>query len=325
MKRTISIILLSIIAIMLGLCLTTSAQITPVDVTGPDYDKPNEAFTKLNANDAYLDSAGVQRLDSLIEAVSVIYTGQSPTTVTVGGLTAGTAISGDTYGEILQAIVAPYVSPVFGSFSVSGQATTEEVGATLSDSKTFTWSITENSGDVNVLDIYDITAGSTLVSGTANDGSHSATITTIQLNSNGATQQWRGIGYDANNSDATFNSSAFTVTARYKAFYGSDDAVPTNSAEVRALGSNSFVSGTHNVDFETGTEDLFFAVAVPPGWQVSAMIDLDAFSAPMPYTLIGQVNVDDAGGTAREYDLYAFNVDIPYPESHTIRATISPK
>src|SRR5690606_18845049 len=131
-------------------------------------------------------------------------------------------------------IVAPYVNPVFTSFSVSGQATTLEVGSTLSGSKTFTWNITQNSGTVPTIDIYDITAASTLVSGTANDGSHSATITTNQLNSNGATQQWRGVGNNTSPA-GTFNSGTFTVTAWFYRFYGPASSDPANSAAVRAL------------------------------------------------------------------------------------------
>lgn len=270
-----------------------------------------------------------QMMDSItnaidtITAASVIYTGQSPTTVSVGGLLAGTAISGDTYGEILQAIVAPYVSPVFGSFSVSGQASTVEVGTTLSGSKTFTWSITENSGDVDVIDIYDITAGSTLVSGTANDGSHSATITTNQLNSNGATQQWRGVGYDANNSNATFNSSTFTVTARFYRFYGPASSDPDDSESVRALSGSAFQTGAGTFDMETGTTQTNFYVAMPPGWVVSSAIDVDALSAPITFSLVGNVTVNDAGSTGRTYKLYKATVGIPYSESHTYRITMS--
>src|SRR5690606_13974176 len=51
-----------------------------------------------------------------------------------------------------------YINPVFNSFSISGQSTTIEVGTTLSGSRTFTWSITQNSGTVPTIDIYDITA-----------------------------------------------------------------------------------------------------------------------------------------------------------------------
>lgn len=50
MKR-ISITLLSLIM----LCVCASAQIQVIDVTGPSYDTPNQAFTKVNNNDSYLN------------------------------------------------------------------------------------------------------------------------------------------------------------------------------------------------------------------------------------------------------------------------------
>lgn len=269
-----------------------------------------------------------QVMDSLYNAIdtitsaSVIYQGQSPTTVSVGGLASGSAISGESFENIIQAIVAPYVNPVFTSFSVSGQATTLEVGSTLSGSKTFTWSITQNSGVVSTIDIYDITAASTLVSGTANDGSHSATITTNQLNSNGATQQWRGVGNNTSPA-GTFNSGTFTVTARFYRFYGPASSDPANSAAVRALSGSAFQTSAGTFDMETGTTETNFYVAMPPGWVVSSAIDVDALSAPITFTNVGTVSVNDAGSTARTYNLFKASVGIPYSESHTYRITMS--
>lgn len=221
---------------------------------------------------------------------------------------------------VLEAIidaVTEYIQPVFTAFSVSGQSTTIEVGTTLSGSKTFTWSITAGSGVVNTIDIYDITAASTLVSGTPNDGSQAATITTIQLNSNGATQSWRGIG---NNSSpaGTFNSSAFTVTSRFYRFYGPTAANPTNSAEVRALSSSAFHTGATTFTLNTGTTQTKFAVALPPGVTISQVIDLDALNANITseYVLTGTVNVTDAGGTSRSYNLYVMTIGAPYASDH---------
>lgn len=270
-----------------------------------------------------------QVMDSILNAIdtitsaSVIYNGNSPSTVTVGGLPSGSSISGQTFESIIQAIVAPYVNPVFSAFSVSGQATTVEVGTTLSDSKNFTWNITENSGDVNVIDIVDVTGSTNLVSGTPNDGSQSVTVTTRQLNSNGATQQWRGVGYDANNSNATFNSSTFTVTARPYRFYGPASSDPANSAAVRALSGSAFQTSAGTFDMETGTTETNFYVAMPPDWVVSSAIDVDALNAPIIFNLVGNVTVNDAGSTGRTYKLYKATVGLAYSESHTYRITMA--
>lgn len=301
----------------------SSVKIINSDSTHGDLD--NTEYVNSDGKYRYKEN-GVwyYRANTAMLAGATVYNGQSPTTVTVGGLTSGTDISGQTISDIIESIVAPYVSPVFNSFTVSGQSTVVPVGTTLSGDKMMLWNISQNSGTVPTVDIYDITAGTTLVSGTPNDGSQVVTITTKQLTSNGATQQWRAIGNNTSPA-GTFNSSTFGVTARFPAYYGAAEEIPDNSAEVIALPSDSYVSGTHNVDFETGTTYKFFNVVVPPGWQVTSMIDLDAFNAPMPYTLIGPVDVEDVSSTEHEYDVYAFSVDITYPESHTIRATIAPE
>jgi hypothetical protein len=222
---------------------------------------------------------------------------------------------------ILDAVTA-YINPVFNSFSITGQATTVEVGTTLSGSKTFTWSINPGSGTVGNLDIYDNTAGSTLLAATPNDGTQSVTITTNQLNSNGATQSWRGIGQNTAPS-GTFNSSNFVVTARYYRFYGPVASSPTNSAEVRALPSSAFHTGAATFNLNTGTTQTKFVVALPPGVTISSVVDLDALNANITseYVLIGTMNVQDAGGTNRAYNIYEMNIGAPYSSSHRHQIT----
>src|SRR5690606_29274357 len=143
----------------------------------------------------------------LTDTTVVLSSGKS-----LGKYTNGQTIpsAGKTFEQVIKDIALEYVNPVFSSFTISGQPTTVEVGTTLSGSKTFNWGITLNSGIVPTIDIYDNTAGATLLAGTTNDGTQSQAITTIQLNSNGATQSWKGIGNNSNG--ANFNSGNFVVT-----------------------------------------------------------------------------------------------------------------
>lgn len=224
--------------------------------------------------------------------------------------------------QAMQDAAIEYIHPAFNSFSISGQATTVEVGTTLSGSKTFTWSIAANSGVVNTIDIYDVTAGSALVAGTSNDGTQAQTVTTFQLNSNGATYSWRGV---ANNSSptGTVNSSNFTVTSRFYRFYGAASSLPTNSSEVRALSSNAFHTGATTYNLNTGTSLTRFIVALPPSVTIASVIDLDALEANITseYVLTGTVSVNDAGGTSRTYNLYQMQVGTPYTSSHRHQIT----
>lgn len=244
------------------------------------------------------------------------YAGTSPTTVTVGGLASGSAISGLSYQDIIQSIVAPYVNPTWNSFSNS-QSTPVEVGETLSGSKTFTWSLNANSGVVSTIDLYNVTTSATLLAGTPNDGSQAQTITTVQLNSSGATQSWRGI---ANNTSpvGTVNSSNYTVTSWFYRFFGATATVPTNSATVRALPSSAFVTGGGSFTLATGNTLIDFMVCLPPGRSISTVIDTDALGADITssYVLQSSINVLDAGGTNRAYVIYKMTIAVPYGSSH---------
>jgi hypothetical protein len=250
------------------------------------------------------------------------YNGASPTTITVGGISAGTAISGRTYDWLWQNLLAPYVQPVYTSFSVTGQATIVEVGTTLSGSKTFTWGITPNSGTVPTIDVYDNTGSSTLLAGTPNDGTQAVTVTTRQLNSSGATQSWKGIGNNTSPS-GTFNSSNFVVTAAFYQFYGPSASTPTNSAQVRALPSSLFYTSANTFILNTGTSQNKFDVALPPGISISQVIDLDALNAVITsqYVNTSTISVLDAGGTGRSYTLYEMNLGSAYSISHRHQIT----
>lgn len=247
------------------------------------------------------------------------FTPSGETTAQVGGVDIGTDLGTDPIliQDLFDMIFYADVAPSFGSFSISGQSQTIEVGTTLSGSKTFTWSLDEGTGTVSTIDIYDVTAGATLLAGTANDGSQAVTITSVQLNSNGAVQQWKGI---ANNTDPveTVDSSNFTVTGRYYRFYGAASAEPSDSAEVRALPSSAFHTGSTTFTLNTGSTEINFYVALPPSITITSVTDLDALNADITanYVLIGTINVLDAGSTSRSYNLYGMTQAIPYSSSH---------
>jgi hypothetical protein len=72
---------------------------------------------------------------------------------TLGKYTNGQTIpsNGLTAEQVMRLIAIEYILPVFTSFSISGQATTVEVGATLSTPATFIWGITVNSGTITTI------------------------------------------------------------------------------------------------------------------------------------------------------------------------------
>jgi hypothetical protein len=197
------------------------------------------------------------------------YNLSSPSTVSVGGINAGTDLLGKTSNEILEEILVPYINPAFSSFSISGQATTIEVGTTLSGTKTFTWG-TSTSGNVkaNSVDILDVTSGSTLASGLANDGSEALDIG-VKDNSSPISQQWRAQAENTN--DVTFQSSLFTVSSIYPYFWGTVASGGAAAGDNRPTANQALITGgtkvvsssnsTITVNFGSSSDDyLWFAI-----------------------------------------------------------------
>lgn len=241
---------------------------------------------------------------------------------TLGKYTNGQTIlsAGKTFEEVIKDIALEYVSPVFSSFTIASQPTTVEVGTTLSGSKTFTWGITLNSGIVPTIDIYDNTAAATLLASTpSNDGTQAQTITTIQLNSNNATQSWKGI---ANNSNgANVNSSNFVVTALFNRFWGAVTTLPASSVDGTAnrvyanlLTTAAKTNGTNTFTIVTGTTSNKFIVLLPPSVTITSVVDTGNLNLDITSSyVLSTITIKDAGGTDRTYNQYLFNPAGAYP------------
>lgn len=121
----------------------------------------------------------------------------------------------------------------------------------------------------------------------------------------------------------TINSASTLVTPRLKSFSGGATAIPTDSAQVRALPGNQFET-TSIINIETGVVNKNFIVAVPFTKGITSVIDtgnlnLDITSA---YVLAGTFDVEDAGGNLSSYRVYAMTIAVPYPVSTNHKITI---
>jgi hypothetical protein len=234
---------------------------------------------------------------------------------------------GLTQNEFIFDVLNEYISPAFTSFGQTGNAPNlVEVGSTLSGNTSFSWVITLNSGIVPTIDIYDNTAAATLLAATSNDGSQDVVITTKQLNSNGATQSWKGIGNNTNG--AAFNSSNFVVTSRFFYFFGSVSNFPADNNDGAAnrtygfnLGRVFKANGITSFTLQTGTVNTKFIVLLPPGITITSVID--ATNANTNITndyVLETIIVKDAGGTDRLYNKYTLSTASPYSTiaNHTI-------
>jgi hypothetical protein len=265
------------------------------------------------------DKADTLYVDGLFSQLSVKYEGATPSTIAIGGIPAGTNLSGIALSSLFEQMLVVYQNPSFTSApNVSSQNLTVEVGTTLTGAKTFTWS-TNNNGNIkpNIITIFDITSNLALATLLANDSSEVVNITTMQLNSNTATQQWRMEG--KNTKEVNFQSSTRIVVANYIRYFGPTTSSVTNSASVKALTLSAFqTSNANTFQLNTGASLSKFIVALPPSIVISSVIDLDALSVDITsqYVLKGTVNVTDAGGTNRLYNIYEMNVGAAYSSSH---------
>lgn len=180
------------------------------------------------------------------------YTPQGVTTATVGGIAAGTdlGVSPVSIQSILDAELYPYATPTFSTFLISGQATTIEVGTTLSGTKSFAFTFT-NGGNVapNTLDILDVTGSTTLATNVPITSPQSADIGTVQLTSIG-TYSWRGRADST--LPATFQSNLFTVSWLFRVYAGTNTSATLTEAQIEALVVN-VLSATPFAIYSLGT------------------------------------------------------------------------
>jgi hypothetical protein len=165
-----------------------------------------------------------------------IYVNPSATPTTIGGIASGSTFgSGRTMQQMWDLLLYPYQSPAFTTFSISGQATTVEVGTSITGTQTFLWS-TSNSSNVsaNTIIIRDVTASTTLVSGSANDGTEPINIGTVQKTSQ-TSNQW---SIQGTNTNSVNFSSTFTVNWNWKLFYGTSTNTVLTATQIQALANN---------------------------------------------------------------------------------------
>jgi hypothetical protein len=218
-----------------------------------------------------------------------VYDLSSPTTLTVGGMPAGTNISGRTWQSIIEELVVDYLLPAFTALNSADIPNLVEVGTTISGLKVFTWNIS-NPGNVqpNSVRIFDVTGATYLANGLAqtsfaNDGSESVNIGSI-TNTSPITRAWRA---EAQNTNAGALSSAQkTLQSIYPYFFGkvaSGGAAPGAS---RPAANQSLINGGTKVVAQSlnditlnfaSTSDDYIWFAIPSGspsknsWYVNAL------------------------------------------------------
>jgi hypothetical protein len=219
--------------------------------TAPTPD-PDDSSTRVATTEFVQDLISASNAD-LSESGSLAYTNAAPSTITVGGIPAGSTFDGQTLTQLFDSLLYPYQSPAFTSFSLAGPNPVE-VGVTISGNQTFNWSTSQSANvQPNSISLLDITGSVTLVTGLANSGSHVVTLpSSVRLNSAGS-YTWGIRG--TNTQSGTFTGN-YAVTWEWLVAYGESSSTTLTASAIQALrvtglrsgftGSYSFSGGGYN-------------------------------------------------------------------------------
>ena len=249
---------------------------------------------------------------------SILYNGASPSTVTVGGLVAGSAIAGSSIEGLLQSMLVPFIAPSFASFAMVGQATAVEVGTTIAGSKSFAFGFTASANvTANTLTILDATAGTVVTSGQPLSSPITVAIGTVTLNAPGV-YAWQGRA--ANTQGTVFSSGLFTVGWYWRMFAGTSTNGALTASQVQALAGNALASSKNStVGFAGGGykyfawPDSFGAPTAGTGFKDTATnlavamadsTDNTAYSSTQNGWSYASVSVTNANGIATIYRVY---------------------
>ena len=182
------------------------------------------------------------------------YTNTTPVPTTLGGIVANSTFEDVPLTEMFDRLLYPYQAPTFGTFTLSG-TTILEVGAPINDSRTFSWTTTnETNITENTVAINNITTSTNIVTGTANDGSHVYDFSASPVDPNTAVTHTYRIS--ATNSQATVFTRDLTTSWRWRMYWGtntspsliSDSSDPFDADSIQALANNALAtnsSGTY--------------------------------------------------------------------------------
>jgi hypothetical protein len=248
-------------------------------------------------------------------SADVYYTNSAATPTTIGGIPAGSTFSAQTMQQMWDALLYPYQYPAFTSFARTNVNSVYELGETLIGGvQTFTWA-TSNSSNVqpNTISIVENHSSTTLVSGSANDGTEALSASTYVRTTPGTTLLYT---ISAQNTQLSSFSSTISRNWRGRWYYGTDSNT--------SLTVGIITGGTLNTALTTGVVNSYitwtpsgaeYGYLVIPNYlaQPSDLRDSVAgcFGNNIPFTNQGTITFNNAYGVSQTYNIYrtvnAFN------------------
>ena len=232
----------------------------------------------------------------------VRYTNTEPTSVTIGGISAGSTFTDQTMTEMWDALLYPYQSPLFDSFSISGQSSVLEVGGEIPVSVTFIWSTSNPSNIVaDSIDIEDVTLSSTLVSGTTNDGTEAVTMAGAISKTSATTHTFRISG--ENTESDTFSRDA-VYQWRWRFYWGNSPNPSLVEADIEALSDNSLYSSiARTYSFDAAASNYKY-ICYPSLYGTLSNFKDTSTNLDIPFESPDTVSVTNANGQTTNYYVY---------------------
>jgi hypothetical protein len=245
-------------------------------------------------------------------AVPNSYTNPAPTTATLGGIPAGSTFSAQTMQEMFDALLYPYQTPSFSSFSRGNLSSTYELGQTvLIGSQTFTWG-TSNSPNVSagtVSIIQNFSPSKTLYGPSNNIFSTATTLVDTYSADTSTTTTLYTI--NATNTHGASLSTTISRSWRPRWYYGKFSGATLNASELITLSTSALVSSVVNtyyaISSSVGSEYVYFAIpntlTQPSDFRDSTG---GCFGTNHPYAVQGTVSVINVYGVTINYTVYRF-------------------
>ena len=262
----------------------------------------------------------------------VVTTGDTPTIIIDPqlDLESGNPVANSAVTTAIYTLVEPpeYIAPTANL--TAGIHQTVEMGTTLTN---FTANISFNQNDAGSANAFELRRNTVPISTSQNNTLTESNITTT-LTFQGTVSYDEGPTKDnildvpdprGKIEAGSVNTPNRTITPRLRQWWGSVAAVPTNSAEVRALPNTNFAN-TNVFDLVTGTVNNLFVFAIPATKSLVSVIDLGNLNADITSLYVledDDFTVLDAGDNNRTYKLYVMETAVPYSTSTTHRITVS--
>lgn len=245
------------------------------------------------------DGTVLEILHPETESEIVSYIDTEPVINPIGGIPAGKTYPDGNVQQVIYDLLHPYVKPTI-SFSASPNGAVREKGTVL-DTINLTANITKKSSPIKKVEFLK---GSEVIN------------TIDSPKANGGTEQY---SWPANLSEnatvkarvtdeqgSTVDSNSATYTFVYPLYIGSldsDAAVPTEE-QIEAMEKRIVNKGTQTFTYTIDSKRM--AIACPPGWTISKILDPNNFDMTSSFTS-HDVQVTGLDGTAQTYKVYVSN------------------